>query len=335
MISRNQRFQKCYVADGNTLSTYKNTGSSGKFAIEENKKYNIEITIYDAFNNNSTLNFTINGKKPETTFVSNDLSTGGYRIFENILKVKSKFKKDTTAQFYSSGSATNLSPAYQVNGYPVYLYDLRKGLIDSARIVTQAEEFNFYTTLFPGIQKEIVYNNYKIKFTDSSLYDTLYLQLKKPKGNSEKDFINIHNATVPMSGKIELSYSDREAGTLNPRSYLALNGRKYEESLIADNVIHSKVKYLGQFGVCIDTLKPVVKYVTHGTKAIRFNIYDRNSGIGSFSATLNGEWILMNYEHKTSTLWSEMQDKSKPLKGKFVLEVTDKAGNVTRFEKVL
>jgi hypothetical protein len=55
------------------------------------------------------------------------------------------------------------------------------------------------------------------------------------------------------------------------------------------------------------------------------------SGIKSYEATLNGEWLLMHYDAKSSTIWSEPKDKSKPLKGEFTLTVTDNSGNTETF----
>jgi hypothetical protein len=43
----------------------------------------------------------------------------------------------------------------------------------------------------------------------------------------------------------------------------------------------------------------------------------------------------MQYDYKRNLLWSDPLDDSKPLKGKFVLEVADNAGNSTTFETIL
>jgi hypothetical protein len=58
-----------------------------------------------------------------------------------------------------------------------------------------------------------------------------------------------------------------------------------------------------------------------------FTIDDAMSGIASYEATLNGEWVLMHYDPKKKLIWSELLDKSKPISGDFALVVTDNAGN--------
>jgi hypothetical protein len=44
-------------------------------------------------------------------------------------------------------------------------------------------------------------------------------------------------------------------------------------------------------------------------------------------AYINGEWVLMHYDAKSNTLWSEKFDKSIPFKGDLEVIITDNAGN--------
>ena len=335
LVNKNQRFQKCYIGDGNKLSSYKNTGHNGKINIEENKTYQVEITLYDAYNNSSKLNFNITGAKPITSITAPDLSKAGYRIFENILKIKGKQVTDTAAVFYLKNKTKQVSPDYKINGFPVFLYDLRTGLIDSISIGSYTEKFNFVAMIPSGVEYKYNHKNFSIKFSDSTLFDTLYLQLKSEIDPSGKEVFHMHKPTEAIFGKIELSYDPDEIEDLHPQSYIAMNGTRYEESENNNEAIYSQVKYFGKFAIAKDTMKPLIRYVSHTPKSIKLNITDRGSGIASYRATLDGKWLLMNYEHKKSLVWSENMDKNLPLKGKFVLEVKDKVGNLTRFEKNL
>jgi hypothetical protein len=65
----------------------------------------------------------------------------------------------------------------------------------------------------------------------------------------------------------------------------------------------------------------------------RFKITDDLSGIYSYEATINGEWLLMNYEYKTGILFSEKLDRKVPLKGDFELKVTDYSGNQRSYKQ--
>ncbi|HEY0770910.1 MAG TPA: M23 family peptidase, partial [Sphingobacteriaceae bacterium] len=64
-----------------------------------------------------------------------------------------------------------------------------------------------------------------------------------------------------------------------------------------------------------------------GTNRIVFKISDNLSGIRSFRGTLNGKWILMQFDLKTATLWYTFDDKVLPGKNKLLLEVTDMKSN--------
>lgn len=336
LVSRNQRFQKCYVSDGNKLASYKKASHNGKLKIIPGKTYKIEITVYDAYSNNSTLTFVIEGKENEHQLLTTDvLSKGGYRIFENIMKIKGKTTKDTLATFYLKGSPVILTSAYVLNGYPVYLYDLRNGLPDSVVLDNYTQQFSFVSALPSYQSAEVKLENFLVNFSDTSLIDTLYLQMKCLKDPTGRHCIEVHDPTVPIFGGMNLSYLPEKGEKLPPHSYWALNGRKYEETIHSEDNLFAKTKYLGRFVIVEDTIRPVVKYITHTSKSIKYTIFDTGSGIDSFRATLDGKWLLMNYEHKTKTIWSENLDKTKPLKGRLILEVKDKAGNIRTVEKIL
>jgi hypothetical protein len=324
-VRQNQRFQRCYIADGNKLSTYKNTGESGKLFIEENKTYKIEITIYDAEGNNATLRFNILWKAPVQNFVSLESSTGGYRLFENILKIKGSEKKDTMAVFYRQGNSFSVSPSYVLNGFPVYLYDLRNGLVDSVKIRKQTERFYFHSILIPQKKYALYFNPYKVYIPDTSLFDTLYLQARCIEQKKNIQLI-LHTPIEPIYGQIDIVYKRNEFQNLK-KTYIALNGKKYEKTKKAADSIWSSIKYFGNYELSKDTIPPLIKFVSLSGTLLKFIIDDKESGIDSVRATLNGHFLLMCYEHKQKTIWSRMPEGFKILKGSLVLEVFDRVGN--------
>ena len=65
-------------------------------------------------------------------------------------------------------------------------------------------------------------------------------------------------------------------------------------------------------------------------KYLSLRISDDLSGIDTYSATLNGEWILMEYEPKTNTLTYNFDDKILDQKQcELEVIVTDNVGNTT------
>lgn len=57
----NRKIQKTYIEPNNNLSTYRNIINNGIFNFENNKNYEIEISVYDSYKNKSTLQFAAIG----------------------------------------------------------------------------------------------------------------------------------------------------------------------------------------------------------------------------------------------------------------------------------
>ena len=62
-------------------------------------------------------------------------------------------------------------------------------------------------------------------------------------------------------------------------------------------------------------------------KSIRFYVSDNFSGIDYYSATLNGKWILMEYDPKKNRLEHFFLEEKKNEEQKLVLTVFDGLGN--------
>jgi hypothetical protein len=88
---------------------------------------------------------------------------------------------------------------------------------------------------------------------------------------------------------------------------------------------------LGSFTIEIDTIPPEIKPIqpakwkTNGR--ISFKITDTLSGIKAYKGTLNGEFILFEYDAKTNSLFAVYDPKRMKKSGLLKLWVTDAAGN--------
>lgn len=103
--------------------------------------------------------------------------------------------------------------------------------------------------------------------------------------------------------------------------------------------ITAKIRDFGSYTVAADTKPPVIKPVNifPGKKlsrqsSIQVKISDDLSGIKSYRGTLNGKWILMDYDEKNLLLSYAFDDNLIPGKNVFILTVSDAVGNVTRYE---
>jgi hypothetical protein len=103
-----------------------------------------------------------------------------------------------------------------------------------------------------------------------------------------------------------------------------------------------RIREFGSYTVLTDTLAPVIRPVNisqgkniskQGT--ISLKISDDLSGIKSYRGTLNGKWILMDYDAKRDMLTYKYDDRIRPGKNAFRLVVFDNVGNRSEYDASL
>lgn len=344
-VNKGVRYEKCYIDDGNRLSTYKRDAGNGKLSITDTLTHTIEITLFDSYGNTSVMRFKIKGQSQESTSVAGVATApkSTYQIYGNILKITEPGPVTEKATLWTNGrpGPTALPLSYYKAGHNIYLHDLRRGLPDSFRINNgPIMRFDFAATIPSGKQFLFEKENLTLEFADTTLYDTLYMRLNTVKLAHGQETFEIKNSSTPIYGKVRVTYCPHFDVNKDEKCYFyGVNGSSHSFEggswdTPVDNLVYN-MKTLGKYTVKIDTLKPSIKlkYLTPGR--IKFSIFDPGSGIQSFTATLDGAWILMAYDHKTNSLWSERADENIPLKGSFILTVTDRSGNSSTFQQIL
>ena len=92
---------------------------------------------------------------------------------------------------------------------------------------------------------------------------------------------------------------------------------------------------LVSYTILEDSIPPTIELKAATEDILRFRIDDKLSGIKSYRASLNGEYVLMKYEPKRKLIWSEKLNENIPFKGRFTLEVIDNCNNETIYTKTL
>jgi hypothetical protein len=93
------------------------------------------------------------------------------------------------------------------------------------------------------------------------------------------------------------------------------------------------VKGFGAYTVMIDTVAPTItpldmKADMKGRSTFSLKVQDDLSGLEQWSGTLDGQWILLEYEPKTKTLRHTFDAHSSAMgKRTFKLDVADDRGN--------
>ena len=109
-----------------------------------------------------------------------------------------------------------------------------------------------------------------------------------------------------------------------------------------DGFVITRIREFGRYTVSVDTIPPTIKPVNvynnkniSKQQTISITIRDELSGIKRYRGTLNGNWILMDFDAKRNRLVYKIDEKIKSGSNKFQLVITDGVGNKTEYKATL
>jgi hypothetical protein len=333
---RGYRFQKLFQDDGNEeLPIYKPSISRGKLLIQDGKTHQITIKIWDAYENGAVINLIINGQKTESskTMSPNNLPLIiNQNIEDNTLVIKARNLKtiNSIASLKFEKSVIDLPINYVKNNEAVYLWDLKKGLPDSVLIDGFSKATNFRKMIAQNQSETFESNKMSVVFDERSLYDTLYLQTE-----TNINQFKIGENTTPLKSKITVKVST-DFTLINPSKtsvyYKIKNEKNYIKTTWNQNQATFETKRLGNFEILLDTIPPKASIIRKNPDEFSMKIGDNLSGIKSFKAFVNEQFVLTDYDVKRSILWSVKKDSSQKFYGNLKLNLEDNAGNIISFE---
>lgn len=175
---------------------------------------------------------------------------------------------------------------------------------------------------------------------ESIAVDTVDVQ-----GNFYSKVWRIHNREVPLKkgGKISIRVENLP-DSLQSKAFLGYlygNGRvSYCGGKYVDGQVSGRLSSFGDYCVSVDTIPPVIKPRFSSASTVQrsgqmaFTIRDEMSGINSFRAEIDGEWVLAQYDRKYSKLWIVL-DSERVKRGtshNLVLTVKDNKNNISTFK---
>jgi len=182
-------------------------------------------------------------------------------------------------------------------------------------------------------------DNMSVFFPAGTFYDNFNLNF-----DVKNKRIYIHDDTVPVHSNFTITIKDDSyPEALRDKLFIGRisgNSSSYNGTIRKGDVFTAKSKILGQFGLVLDTIAPVIKILKpvegkwiSDQKKIEFIISDASSGIKSYNGYLNGNWVLFEYENKTKKITHTFDDAllaegANDLK----IEVVDNVGNSAIFE---
>lgn len=184
---------------------------------------------------------------------------------------------------------------------------------------------------------------FSLYFPSGSLYKNAILDIRSS-GDTlvmDRDIIPVHkNITISMDVS---AYAEEERSRLY-LGRLSASGRPYYQSTTLDgDKITIKTRTLGTYILARDESPPKVQAINFKdgqwmskNRYLTLKITDRASGIGSYRATINGNFALMEYDYKKNRLTYDFQDSvSDQEEQNLQIEVVDNVGNSTIFEATI
>ena len=183
--------------------------------------------------------------------------------------------------------------------------------------------------------------NIKVEFPRETFYDDFFIDFKV-----SGDTLKLHENNLASKKYFTINY---DVSNYNPEDlkqvYIARlvgwnNFLSYSSTQRKDNTLFTRTKNLGTYCLARDTVNPTITPVSFKDgqwlskyRFLKVKIDDKHTGISNYRATLNGQWILMEYDYKKKTLTYDFNDKVvTDTKNNLKIIVTDNVGNSTTFE---
>ena len=186
----------------------------------------------------------------------------------------------------------------------------------------------------------ITKGKFNIYIPTNSFYENVYLNI-----NAKEDTLVLHENVIPLHKSISIStdISNYNANDIDKLYIGRLNYKKepyYNFTSRKGTKLTTYTKTLGSFVLVADNTNPKIKALNFQdnkwiskNKTLKIKITDILSGISSYRATINGKFILMEYNYKKGILTYDFDDQIiSESENNLKLIVIDNVGNNATFE---
>ncbi|MEC8537115.1 MAG: M23 family metallopeptidase [Bacteroidota bacterium] len=183
-------------------------------------------------------------------------------------------------------------------------------------------------------------NSVWIDIAANTFYEDLSLDFKV-----RNDTLVLKPKAIPLQKSISINfnvekYDENELGQLYIASVSDYGKLYYTPTKRKGDTLTARSKYLGTYTLSSDTNGPIIKAQNFkngswlSKKAfLKVKILDVTSGVKNYRATINGNWILMEYDPKTNSITHDFSDGIvNSTENNLKVIVTDNVGNSSKFE---
>jgi len=207
--------------------------------------------------------------------------------------------------------------------------------------ILEAPELKPNTFILANQVNELEQDNVSVYFPKQTFYDDFHINF-----SVLNDTLKLHKNTIPLMKSYTMKfdikhYSDDDKSKLFIANlYGYYQNPSYISTKRIGDMLSARTKTLGTFTLARDTVNPTIKPVNFQDgkwlsklNVLKVKISDDLSGISNYRGTINGKWILMEYDYKKNMLTYDFDDKiNKETENNLKIIVTDNVGNSTTFE---
>ena len=333
--------QKLWVDEGNDLALYAGTGSGkGRLNVEAGKRYNVDVTLADSYNNQTALHLVLRGEQPayfKTRAAAARRPALRYEIVRNLLKAVATDPGDDSIGanlvLLRGSRRLEVRPSYTQRGENVYLYDLRAGLPDSLRFGNLTKAFDRQVLIPAGKEFSYATTYLNLAFSPQTLFSNLYLSTAYRPEATGSGFWTVGSPLSPLYYPVSLTLKPATPPADPRRAAIyaatlaggkAYVGGQWDER----GQITAVVKQFASYRILTDTKPPQGSLVSRAGGQLLFRVGDDLSGLASYRLLIGGQFRLLRFEHKKAILFTVARDTLGPrLHGPAELRLTDQAGN--------
>ncbi|HZH68850.1 MAG TPA: M23 family metallopeptidase [Flavobacteriaceae bacterium] len=210
----------------------------------------------------------------------------------------------------------------------------KQSIVNHKELVTSP----FYVNAQEGTS--IRAGKFVIYIPPKAVYEDAYLNI-----NSQNNELTFHHDEIPIHYNVTITadISNYEEADLDKVYIARLSewGRPYYvNSTRKGDKLSINTRTFGNYKLMADVTPPEIvplnfsngRWISNN-KTLEIKIEDKDSGIKGYRATLNGKWILMEYEYKKNLLTFDFADDiNEGTEYNLKLIVTDNVGNSSIFE---
>ena len=193
----------------------------------------------------------------------------------------------------------------------------------------------------PRLDYTLTLNDKELYFPKKTFFENAIIQIEEAKNS-----ISIGPNLFPFDNPYEIQFKINEEDSIKLRQTFIAKKTEKKISFLPTNLDKgywkTKVKDMGNFTLARDSVAPKISPSNFRPnqwlsklKYIKVNISDDFSGIKSYRGTINGKWVLFEYEPKRKLLTYDFSDKVfEQAKHELELEVEDNVGNKSIYKTI-